>query len=242
MSTKRFNQQTTKDNKAIKKKQKNKIVEEEEEEEEETTTSTTTTTTASPIVYHGELKCQSTTKQYAWYVSKATSETIAKGQGSKTTAVHAGRKDGLDLESDGSVGKKYKKSRDKMFTDADPHRHKYKDDKGKPLKPKFFVYYDKDGKEHRLGIVQCRQFYCNYYERLVKQQDQFKQLVQLHRTGTNLQIIGYDARHVPSDQASIDKEYLNAFKPFGHELVLFAMLIIQDESNYPWRTNKTFDF
>ncbi|KYR01197.1 hypothetical protein DLAC_02314 [Tieghemostelium lacteum] len=146
-----------------------------------------------------------------------------------------------DLESDGkTVGKTYEESRNKMFQDSEPHRHKYKDGKGKPLLPLFFVWIDSKSKQHYLNALQCRQFYCNFYERLVSQQDDFKKLQQLKNSGVNLQIIGYDARPVKPDDILL--EYQNTKLPFGHELVLATMLWFDDPQQYPWRKFKTFDF
>ncbi|EFA81984.1 hypothetical protein PPL_05218 [Heterostelium album PN500] len=144
----------------------------------------------------------------------------------------------VELESDGSVGKKYRASRDKMYNDPEPHRHKYQ----RGDRPEFFVWYTKSGEEKRLGPLECRQFYCNFYERLASVTDDFKQLKTLRESGTNLQIIGYDARRVDPTEQAIMAAYKDTRFPFGHELVIFAMLLISDPLKYPWRIMKTVEF
>eukprot|EP01133_Synstelium_polycarpum_P013083 gene13083-15389_t len=148
-----------------------------------------------------------------------------------------------DLDADQSVGIKYAKSRDAMFTDAVPHRHKYKGDDGKPLLPLYFVWIDKAKKVHKLNALDCREFYCNFYERLASVQEDYKRLAALIANGTNLQIIGYDARTFNLTASGIQAEYRNTSRPFGHELVLASMLTLgQDTSQYPWRMSKKFDY
>jgi hypothetical protein len=97
---------------------------------------------------------------------------------------------------------------------------------------------DKDKKEHRLNYIQSRQFYCTFYERLASVEPDFTKLQQLKDTGTNLQIIGYDAHPIVG---IVEDAYLDPSAPFGHELVLYTMLT-EEPANWPWRKHKTFDF
>lgn len=109
-------------------------------------------------------------------------------------------------------------------------RHKFT---GKD-KPEYFVWLDKNGKEHHLNHVESRQFYCTFYERLASQTDDYKKLAQMILNGYNLCLCGYDAHEL----GNIEEDYLDTTKPFGHERVLYCMLI----GEYPWRKHKTFDF
>jgi len=49
--------------------------------------------------------------------------------------------------------------------------------------------------------------------------------------GYNLQIVGYDGYNVDK---SLKKHYSDTKKPFGHELVLYTLLTIQNPKEYPW--------
>jgi len=108
--------------------------------------------------------------------------------------------------------------------------------------PQYFVWIDKSGQEHLLkgkqGYVESRQFYCNFYDRLVRNLPDFLKLKDLVSKNYSLQICGPDAYDI---NESIEKSYLNPSRPFGHERVLYTMLT-EDESNWPWRKFKTFDF
>ena len=125
--------------------------------------------------------------------------------------------------------------------------------------PDYFVWIDKEGKENRLkgnsGYVESRQFYCNFYERLVIKHPQFLKLKELVAQGYHLQICGPDAKVMDNEsgtedidntnQRSIDNinvTYLNHKCPFGHERVLYTMLIESNPDNWPWRKHKTFCF
>jgi hypothetical protein len=132
----------------------------------------------------------------------------------------------------------YYKNRDTFFKDTEPHRHKYKglDKKNKNI-PLFFVFIDANGKEHHLSYVESRQFYCNFYERLAVKTKDFQVLLDKLKDGQNLQICGYDGRDIK--EQDIEKEYLNPNAPFGHELVLYTLLIFHlrkfDLKELPWR-------
>ena len=93
------------------------------------------------------------------------------------------------------------------------------------------MYYDKDGKEQRYNYLQCRYFYCHWYEFLVKKEKDFQELKQKILDGYNINIVGYDGY-------SVDKDLWICFndtgKPFGHELVLYTMLVEDNRDKYPW--------
>jgi hypothetical protein len=145
-----------------------------------------------------------------------------------------------EVDDQGQPSPIYYLNRDNFYQDSIPHRHKYtgQDQKNKNI-PLFFVWIDQDQVEHHLSYVESRQFYCTFYERLASQQPDFAYLQKLIKDGTNLQICGYDGR--PIGHRSIEEEYLDSSKPFGHELVLATMLT-HSPNDYPWRKWKTFNF
>ena len=144
-----------------------------------------------------------------------------------------------EIDEKGDPCQIYYENRLKFYLDETAHRHKYKGkDKNKNI-PLFFIWVDKNGKEHRLNYIQSRQFYCHFYERLASIQPDYLRLLKLIENGTNIQICGFDGRSI--GHRSIEQEYLDPSKPFGHELVLATMLIEKPE-NYPWKKYKTFDF
>lgn len=124
-----------------------------------------------------------------------------------------------------------------------PKRRKFTGTQKNKNIPLFFVWVDKTGKEHYLDYVTSRQFYCNFYERLAKVHPSFLRLKALMEGGTNLQICGYDGFPIPlgNTKEEVEKAYLDSSVPFGHERVLYTMLLLE-EQDYPWRKYKTFDF
>jgi len=141
----------------------------------------------------------------------------------------------FELDDNGNILEQYKNERIIAYT-APPKRHKY--DK-KTLSqynnniniPLFSVYYDKFGNEHRYTYIQCRYFYCHFYEILAKLQPDYDKLQNLIRDGYNINITGYDGYKPTRDLYS---HYVDTSKPFGHELVLYSMLTIDEPANYPW--------
>ncbi len=142
----------------------------------------------------------------------------------------------FELDDDSNILEKYKKERIKAYKSLEPMRHKYDT---KTLKqynkniniPEFSMYYDKDGNEHRYNYLQCRYFYCHFYQLLVVKENDFKELKEKIKNGINLNISGYDGYSV-SDK--LYEHYLDTSKPFGHELVLYTMLVQENSSQYPW--------
>ena len=145
-----------------------------------------------------------------------------------------------ETDEEGNPSAVYKQNRQEFYKDKTPHRHKYMglDKKNRNI-PLYFVWIDMDKKEHHLSYFECRQFYCTFYERLASKQEDFLKLQELIWNGTNIQICGYDGRSI--EDRSIEEEYFDGSKPFGHELVLATMLREKPE-NYPWRKYKKFDF
>jgi hypothetical protein len=142
-----------------------------------------------------------------------------------------------EVDEEGEPTKLFYRNRLKGYQDEVPHRHKYIGKEKNKNIPLYFVWVDKEEKEHHLDYITSRQFYCNFYERLAKEEPDYEKLRKLREKGYNLQIIGYDGRDVEDlEEAYLDKSY-----PFGHELVLMSMLVLE-EKDYPWRKYKTFDF
>lgn len=154
---------------------------------------------------------------------------------------HQGTKCFLEeVNKEGLPSELYYKNRLSYYLDPVPHRHKYFGQGKNKNSPLFFVWLDKEGQEHYLTYLESRQFYCTFYERLAKETTDFEILNNLIESGTNIQICGYDGRQISKDQ--IEYAYLDPDYPFGHELVLFTLLVEDEEENYPWRKYKTFDF
>ena len=144
---------------------------------------------------------------------------------------------------EGKPGLLFYANRLEGYETTTPKRHKFTGKEKNKNIPLFFVWVDKTGKEHYLDYVTSRQFYCNFYERLAKANPSFLRLKALMEGGTNLQICGYDGFPIPTGNTKeeVERAYLDSSVPFGHERVLYAMLLL-DEQDYPWRKYKTFDF
>jgi hypothetical protein len=149
----------------------------------------------------------------------------------------------FELDENGEILEQYKLNRIKAYT-SPPMRHKY--DKKTLLKfnnniniPKFSMYYDKYGKEHRYNYLQCRYFYCHFYELLASKEPDFIALKEMIKNGYNLNICGFDGYRITK---SLMEHYMDTSRPFGHELVLYTMLTEDNPENYPWHifynTNK----
>jgi len=122
------------------------------------------------------------------------------------------------------------------YRDHVPHRHKYarkflKGLTGNANVPTCSIHYDKNGKERRYTYLQSRYFYCHYYERLAKKEPQYIRLVKYINDGYNLNIVGYDGYDVTN---TLWKYYNDISRPFGHELVLYTLLTVNDSRDYPW--------
>ena len=141
-----------------------------------------------------------------------------------------------DIDEKGQLTEKAIKYRNDRYKDPIPYRHKYTKKELKELNngirtPLYSLFYDKDGNEHRYTYIECRYFYCHWYEKLVVKEEQYKHVCNLIRNGFNIQIVGYDGYNVTMD---LYDHYLDPSRPFGHELVLYTMLTIKDQKKYPW--------
>lgn len=91
--------------------------------------------------------------------------------------------------------------------------------------------------------IGSRQFYCHYYEVLAGQQPVLTRLRGMLDDGIRLQISGYDAYEPLSVWSGSMEDvmmscYLDESRPFGHELVLYCMLVLP-KKHYPWRKHLT---
>lgn len=127
------------------------------------------------------------------------------------------------------------------YNDPVPHRHKYPSKVLKKMNkdfvngvntPMFSVHLDADGVERRYSYVESRFFYCIWYEKLAAQQPKLAALKQKIAHGVNLCICGYDAYQPTED---LYTHYCDASRPYGHELVLYTLLTVDDPAQYPWR-------
>ena len=92
------------------------------------------------------------------------------------------------------------------------------------------IYFDKENQPNNFDYIQSRFFYCHYYEKLAMKTPEFAKLKDILENGYNLQIFGYDGYNIDRD---IYQHY-TAAKPFGHELVLYCLLMIYNKEEYPW--------
>lgn len=155
-----------------------------------------------------------------------------------------------EVGEDGNPTQEWYETRSRAYTDPIPHRHKpsAKSAKGSKNIPVYSVWETSDGEELHLSYFESRQVYCTYYERLAKKTESFARLKELIKGGTNIQIVGYDGYDLelgpdatPEEkQQKFEKCYRDISKPFGHEVVLAALLMLKP-SQYPWRKYKTLD-
>lgn len=144
-----------------------------------------------------------------------------------------------ELGKKGGLPKSFFRLQRKMYKDSIPKRHKY--DRGD--KPIYSVWRDRDSTLYQISYVESRQFYCTFYERLVNSDKRAKKKIAALRDkleqGINLQIFGYDGRSICPQ--TVMARYLDPNAPFGHELVLYCILVLEP-ANYPWRAHTTFEF
>lgn len=141
------------------------------------------------------------------------------------------------------------------YLDSNPHRHKYNlqlllANGPKGNLPLYSARLDVWHRLRKFNYVESRYFYCHYYEKLAKETEDFRVLLGKVEQGVNLNLIGYDGRPMEwekkgsaSDQKewtqdelgeSLWREYLRTDTPFGHEMALCTLLMLQDPKLYPW--------
>ncbi len=138
----------------------------------------------------------------------------------------------------GETEEEFRRAQAAGFGDPEPHRHKPAS-KGKNACEAWVWVRPSDGSTVELSYVECRQFYCNLYERFALASPDYRRLCELRDRGTNLRVCGFDG-YAPD--RPLEEHYLDPSRPFGHELVLFTMLSCPHESSWPWRKHKTEAF
>jgi hypothetical protein len=148
-----------------------------------------------------------------------------------------------EVDDDGEPTEEWAALQLEMYRSTTPSRHKdaARTGNGAANAPLYSVWVQRDGERKRVSYVESRQFYCGFYERLVNAPaslaaEDFDALRGCLNAGYNLQIVGYDARPVT---VSLEEMYLDPSAPFGHELVLYTMLALDNPDSYPWRIHKT---
>jgi len=141
-----------------------------------------------------------------------------------------------EVGDDGQPTAQFYENRLVMYRDPIPHRHK--DSSGHKNIPVYSVWVTQQGQELHLSYIESRQIYCHFYEQFALKSIDFHKLRQLISNGYNLQICGYDA-YVPT--GDMDVHYLDSSRPFGHEMVLYTLLMLEPRQ-YPWRKYQTLNF
>lgn len=144
----------------------------------------------------------------------------------------------LDFLENGEfeIKSEYLQKRIDAYLDPTPYRHKYNKKEllkyGKNINvPKFSIYYDKDCNIKTYNYLECRYFYCKFYQELASKETDFKYLQDKIKNGYNLNIVGYDGYNPTNNLMEM---YSDTSKPFGHEMVLYTMLVEDDTNKYPW--------
>lgn len=129
----------------------------------------------------------------------------------------------IDMK-DGVIQKSFFERRAKMFSDPKGHRRSLPKSKGKVIS----AYYDRK----LYNYLESRYFYCTFYEYLIQEIPEYKELVEMLNKGINLHIVGYDGKNIDMTKEGFKKAYDDPESPFGHELVICAMLM----GFCPWNT------
>jgi hypothetical protein len=129
-----------------------------------------------------------------------------------------------DLAADGTIKAKWFVFRDAGWADTKAHRWpRGRAVKDGPLKnvPEFVFW---NGQRYSYGEAR-KLVYIRYYVQLAEAAPAYAQLHRLvHEEGTNLQILGYDGRDFTTEGLTLRQCLEDESRPFGHELVLTAML------------------
>jgi hypothetical protein len=147
----------------------------------------------------------------------------------------------------GEVTAESKQYRIENYKSKVPCRHKYNYSELKKYAgvniniPLFSVFYTDEGHERRFSYLQSRYFYCHFYEVLAKKEPAFAHLVDLVKGGTNINIIGYDGYNIGNTPEAIYAAYIDTSRPFGHEVVLYCLLVIGCAGEYPWNIYRVKD-
>lgn len=142
-----------------------------------------------------------------------------------------------ELDEKGNPSDQFYKTRLEMFTSSKPMRHKTvaKDQDGNKNIPEYSVWTCNDGSELHLKYFEARQIYCHYYTLFALESPDFIKLKKMINDGVNINICGYDAYQ---PEMSLEDCYKDTSRPFGHELVLYSLLM----NERPWEKYTTINF
>ena len=133
-------------------------------------------------------------------------------QGSKVLDI-----DLIEIDGKNIVKKEFFIRRGKLMHDPQPHRRPVPKSVGRAVASYFDgIFYNYYG---------SRYIYCYLYEQLVTITPEYQELEKMLNEGINLHIIGYDGFDIGEiNEENLKKSYLDTTRPFGHELVLCALL------------------
>lgn len=125
--------------------------------------------------------------------------------------------------------------RDKVWADEKAHRHVLdKKDRTHPTKGRHYwngEYLSYEDARKRI--------YIPFYWAAAQKEDAFKLLVDMRERGVNFQIIGPDGRNI-DPELGLYGELQVVTKPFGHELVLVAMILKRPVHEWYEKDNKLY--
>jgi hypothetical protein len=138
-----------------------------------------------------------------------------------------------DVDADDNPTAEWRHQRVECYDSNTAERHSpSKQKNGDELKYTVF-HHIRTNQERRYDYVQSRLFYCYHYEKIVPTLDEFIHMKSLRDNGTNLQIVGHDG-YKEGVSKPLYEHYKDPTRPFGHELVLYTLLTVENPEQYPW--------
>ena len=140
----------------------------------------------------------------------------------------------LDADKDGRPTPAFFQKRQALYGDPRPYRHhpsaRILPETGK--REPCIAWVDQSAGTDNIRLLTylgARHLYCKWFADRAREAEQFEWLEKQLDEGVNICIRGYDGRPV----VDLTAEYCNGDAPFGHELVLAAMLTMPPEE-WPW--------
>lgn len=113
--------------------------------------------------------------------------------------------------------------------------------KQRGVAPLFAIHYVPEADEtRRFPYIESRYFYCTQYEKLTRHSNDLTLLRLWIHQGYSVVIAGYDGFDYGCDVAPdkmadlLYERYLDPTRPFGHEMVLVALVALRHTEDYPW--------
>jgi len=126
--------------------------------------------------------------------------------------------------------------RNKVWSDPVPHRHVVpKSDRVHPSQARHYW-----NGEYLSYEDARKKIYIPFYWNSAEKEEAFKMMVDMRERGVNFQIIGPDGRNIDSN-LGLYGELQILTKPFGHEIVLVAMLLKQRVHEWENRDGKLYE-